>query len=153
MAIDNNLLPTNSFSVLIGGTKQYPRLNFFATSVTFPGISVSEVATSYRNKQGFVPSETLKYDPLEITFQCDEKMKVYDELFNWMKVNTSSHTYKTEDIVVSLLTSHNNFSRSIQCINAFPVSITGITFNAQADAIEFGTLTVSFRYDEFRFIQ
>ena len=152
MAIDNNLLPTNGFKVLIGGTGDYPKTNLFAVGLTFPGITNAEVASPYRNNEGYVPSETLVYEPLSMRFMCDEKMKIYDELFGWMKDNTTRTELKTADITINLLTSHNNISREVQCTNAFPTSISSVDFDAQAAEITFATFDISFRFDEFTFL-
>jgi len=152
MSVDNNLLPTNGFKVLIGGTQKYPKLNTFAVKLTLPSVNNAEVSTQYRNEPGFVPSESLTYDPLSITFLCDEKMKVYDELYDWMKNNTTSSTLQTDDIIINLLTSHNNVSRNVRCTNAFPIGIGSIEFDAQGSEVGFATFDISFRFDDFEFI-
>ena len=152
MSVDNNLLPTNGFKVLIGGTTAYPRLNTFAIGLTLPGISNADVSTSYRNEPGFTPSETLNYDALSMRFMCDEKMELYDELYGWMKANTRTTTHQTDDITINLLTSHNNITREIRCTDAFPTSIGSVDFDAQGADISFATFDVSFRFDEFIFL-
>jgi len=152
MAIDNNLLPSNGFKVLIGGSSEYPRLNLLAVGLTFPGIANAEVASPYRNREGYVPSETLVYEPLSMRFMCDEKMELYDELYGWMKANTRTNTLQTDDIIINLLTSHNNISREVRCTNAFPTSISGVDFDAQSAEITFATFDVSFRFDDFEFL-
>jgi hypothetical protein len=152
MSVDNNLLPTNGFKVLIGGTQEYPKLNTFAVRLSLPGVSNADVATPYKNQPGFTPSETLTYDPLSITFLCDEKMELYDELFDWMKTNTTTETLQTDDIIINLLTSHNNVSRKVRCTNAFPTGIGSIDFDAQSVEVGYATFDISFRFDEFEFI-
>jgi hypothetical protein len=152
MSVDNNLLPTNGFKVLIGGTKEYPKLNTFAVKVTLPAVNQAGVSTQYRNEPGFVPSESLDYDPLSITFLCDEKMGLYDELYDWMRTNSLSDTFQTDDIIINLLTSHNNVSRNVRCTNAFPTGIGSVEFNAQSSEVTYATFDISFRFDEFEFI-
>ena len=152
MSVDNNLLPTNGFKVLIGGTQEYPKLNTFAVKVTLPAVTNADVSTPYKNEPGFVPSETLTYEPLSISFLCDEKMKLYDELYDWMKTNTTTNTLQTDDIIINLLTSHNNVSRKVRCTNAFPTGIGSIELDAQGAEVGYATFDISFRFDEFEFI-
>lgn len=149
---DNNLLPSNAFKVLIGGSLEYPRLNLLAVGLTFPGISNAEVSSPYRNREGYVPSETLVYEPLSIRFMCDERLELYDELFGWMKANTRTNNHQVDDITINLLTSHNNISREVRCTDAFPTSISSVDFDAQSSEVTFATFDVSFRFDEFEFI-
>jgi hypothetical protein len=149
--IDKSLLPSNTFRVVIGGPGEYLDLNYFAVSVTLPGIQNDESPSSFRNKMGYVPSETLKYDTLSIRFACDEKMGVYQDLHDWMKTNTTSRDLKTSTIEIHLMTSHNNVSKRFICKSAFPTSIGSVEFNAQSEAMEYASLDVSFRYDEFSF--
>lgn len=152
MSVDNNLLPTNGFKVLIGGTQEYPKLNTFGVRLTLPSVTNTDLSTPYRSQPGFIPSESLTYEPLSITFLCDEKMELYDELYDWMKTNTNTDTLQTDDIIINLLTSHNNISRKVRCTNAFPTGIGSIEFDAQGVEVGYATFDISFRFDEFEFI-
>jgi hypothetical protein len=51
------------------------------------------------------------------------------------------------------MTSHNNINKQFQFKDAFPVSLSGVDFNAQATDVEYLQADVSFRYNEFVIIK
>jgi len=79
-------------------------------------------------------------------------MELYDELYDWMRTNSLSDTFQTDDIIINLLTSHNNVSRNVRCTNAFPTGIGAVEFDAQSAEVAYATFDISFRFDEFEFI-
>jgi hypothetical protein len=96
----------------------------------------------------------------------DENMNVYQEIYDWMR-RLVEEEYKSNtgrmyannaesigsfcDINVSVLTSHNNVSRTIKYVNALPTTLGDVQFAAtnQGDYI---TFPVSFRFDYFELI-
>ena len=116
-------------------------------------MSLAEVSSSFRNQQGFVSGDQVNFDSLEVTFSVDEDMNNYNEVFNWIKETADSDTQVTNDIILSILTSHNNLNRQIRFVNAIPVSLGGVEFTTQASDIEYLQSNVSFRYDYFELIR
>jgi len=55
------------------------------------------------------------------------------------------------DISVSVLTSHNNISRTIRYTNALPTSLGDVTFAATQDG-QYITFPASFRFDYFELV-
>ena len=56
------------------------------------------------------------------------------------------------DIVVSILSSHNNKTKQIKYIDCIPIALGDITFESTATGTEFVTFTISFRFSYFDLI-
>lgn len=149
--IDSNLLSLTGFKLNIHADN-FKHTQYFAVSASFPSVSLSEVTTGFRNKQGFVPGDKLTYDPLTVRVAIDERLESYREIFNWIYANTSSGTLIDHDITLHFLTNHNNISRSVRFANAFPTNIGGVEFNVQQTESEYAYVDVTFRYDYFEFM-
>ena len=83
----------------------------------------------------------------------DEDMKNYIEVFNWIQSNANENISAKHDIILSILSSHNNVNKQIRFVNALPVSLGGVDFTTQTTSIEYLQSTVSFRYDYFEIIK
>lgn len=148
---NKNLLSLTGFKLQISG-KEYENAEYFAVSASLPSISLPEIALSYRNKHGYLPGDKVEYDPINIRIAVDEGMYSYEDMFKWIKYNVTQQKLDVRDITLSVLTSHNNISRSIKMTNAFPTSLGQIEFNAQSTEVEYAYFDVTFRYDYFEFI-
>ena len=133
MSLTNNFnfLSPTGFKLSILSPK-FDNLEYFITTVSLPGMSLAEATASFRNQQGFVSGDQVNYDSLEVTFSVDEDMKNYIEVFNWIKETADSATQVNNDIILSILTSHNNTNRQIRFVRAIPVSLGGVEFTTQA---------------------
>jgi len=147
-----NLLALTGFKLTIGGTNEFKLSEFFAVSATFPNISLGEANASYRNRQGFVADDVLQYEPFTIRIAVDDELLVYNEMHNWMLHNTREEKLKTQELILHFMTGHNNVSKRVKFINAFPTSLSNIVFNAQSTSVEYAYVDVTFRYDRFQFI-
>ena len=78
-------------------------------------------------------------------------MKNYTEIFNWLKSNTEK--LERHDMILSVMSSHNNVNKQFQFKDAFPTSLSGVEFNAQASEVEYLQADVTFRYNEFTIIK
>lgn len=150
--IDSNLLALTGFKLSIH-TEDFKHTQYFAVSASFPAVSLPEVTTGFRNKQGFVPGDKLVYDPLTVRVAIDEKLESYREIFNWIHANTANDNLIIHDMTLHFLTNHNNISRSVRFANAFPTNISGLEFNVQQTESEYAFVDVTFRYDYFEFIE
>lgn len=150
--IDSNLLSLTGFKLSIHDSVDFKYTQYFAVSASFPSISLAEVSTPFRNQAGFVPGDKLAYDPLTVRVAIDERLESYQELLNWIRVNTTAEVLQTYDITLHFLTNHNNISRSVRFVRAFPTALTGIEFNVQSTDVEYAFIDVTFRYDYFDFL-
>ena len=149
--MNTNLLSLTGFKLAIESS-EFKNTEYFAVSASFPSISLPEVQTSFRNNQSFVPGDRLTYDPITIRVAIDENLNTYNEMFGWLFYNTTNNDLKTNDMSLSFITSHNNISRVIRLVNAFPTNMGGVEFNVQSSETEYAFVDVTFRYDYFEFV-
>jgi hypothetical protein len=147
-----NMLSPTGFRVTIE-SPTFSNLEYFINKCSLPTISLPEADAGFRNYQGFVAGDKVTYDSLDLTFIIDEDMKNYTEVFDWIKSNANENISAKYDIILSILTSHNNLNRQIRFVNAIPVSLGGVEFTTQASDIEYLQSNVSFRYDYFELIR
>ena len=66
------------------GIHQLPKVEFFVTAVTIPGISLGTAIMSTPYKDIPLPGEKLEYVNLTVEFLVDEYLENYISLHNWM---------------------------------------------------------------------
>ena len=147
-----NMLSPTGFRVTIESPK-FSNLEYFITTFSLPTVSLGETEAAYRNYQGFVAGDKVTYDAVDLTFMVDEDMNNYVEVFNWIQSNANENISAKHDIILSILSSHNNVNKQIRFVNALPVSLGGVDFTTQTTSIEYLQSTVSFRYDYFEIIK
>lgn len=165
-AIDN--IPTNknflsplNFKFIM---KRAPHVNFFIQKITIPSISVPPAVTS--NPFLAIPysGEHLDYDELQISFKVDEDLKNYMEIQNWLRGTgkQSFEQYKDlatnsrltgdslkSEISLTVLSSAKRPNYEIVFEDAFPISISGITFDASSEDISYLEADARFRYTKY----
>jgi hypothetical protein len=146
-----NLLSLTGFKLQFN-TDLFPLTERLAVAATFPSIGVSEVAINFSNKAGFVSSGFLEYGELSVRVAVDEKLGVYEELYNWLKRNSEGASLETYSLVLNFVTSHFNVSRSVRFNSVFASAISGVELNAQSTDVEYAYIDVTFKYDNFNFL-
>jgi hypothetical protein len=79
----------------------------------------------------------------------DESMKNYSEIYNWIQNNVTKKSITVSDMILTVLTSHNNINKQFQFLNAFPTTLSGVEFSTQTQDVEYLQADVTFRYDRF----
>lgn len=140
---NKNFLQPSGFSVLID-RQNYPNLQFFAKSISHPSVDLSPVEQPVRRARIPYAGDTVTFGALDITFLIDEDMETYIEMYNWMvRIVNENQRGQSEaiqdeaipteaDIVVNVLTSHNNTNRIIKYMNCVPTSVSGMELSADA---------------------
>lgn len=133
-----------------------PNTNWFMTSVNLPGISLGEINQPTPFMQTQVPGNDLVFDPLNITFQVDEDLQNWREIYDWMnglgfpneygeyKAQKAKQLYS--DASLSILNSDMNINYIITFTDLFPTSLSEILFDSASGDIETIKATVNFRY-------
>lgn len=157
-----NLFQPTGFKLIIN-RKNYPNLEFFAQTVTHPGATLNAAELPFSRISSLpMPGDTLTFGELSVTILLDEDFNAYTEMFNWMvrqvngKFTNAFGASQTEgglssftDITVVALTSHNNLNKKIRYVDAIPVSVGDINFEATNSGVDYITFPVSFRYSYF----
>jgi len=159
---DPTYLAPTGFKIALD-RKNYPNVQFFAQQVLHPAMDMTTTEIPYRRVGSIVtPGDTLSFGSVTMDVLMDENMNVYQEIYDWMrrlveqqhKANTGRMFSGEDDlssycdITVSVLTSHNNISRTIKYTNALPTSLGDITFAATQDG-QYITFPATFRFDYF----
>jgi hypothetical protein len=157
-----NLFQPTGFKLIID-RKNYPNLEFFAQTVSHPGATLGAAEVPFSRIQSLPqPGDTLSFSELSVTILLDEDFNSYTEMYNWMvrliqnKQKSAFEASQKEgalatytDITVVALTSHNNLNKKIRYVDAIPVSVGDINFEATNSGVEYITFPVNFRFSYF----
>ena len=161
MAVTNltsniNLLSPTGVKLTINREK-FANTEYFITSFTIPDITISPVETRFRNAISFESGEPRAFSDLSFRFAIDEDMKNYTEIYDWIEENSLNGVNKGQvarhDMILSVMSSHNNVNKQFQFKDAFPTSLGGVEFNSQSTDVEYLQADVTFRYNEFKIIK
>lgn len=151
-----------------------PKVKYFCTGVTLPGVNFSEAVHSTTLAiQSYLPGDSITFDPLTIKFIVDEDMKNYQEIYNWIiqlgpgydtddfkslvnskqtstgKFSNASFEDMYSDATLMVNTSSNNANVEFMFEDCFPTSLGSIEFSAQGDQ-EYATCDLTLRYTLFK---
>jgi len=148
----------------------FPISEYFCTEINVPGVSMAQVdrPTSLAN----VPmvGDSLAYENFTMTFIVDEELKNFQEIYDWM-VNMGfpyKHSqYKSkervdglerrgdrvlyDDLLITILSSKNNPVVRCKLFEAFPISLSGLTYTQTNPDVEYLTASVEFAYMYYEF--
>lgn len=163
-AIDNtpsnrNFLSPLNFRFTI---KKAPHVNFFIQKVNVPEINLpAPVATNPMVNIPY-PGDHIKYGDLSFTFKVDEDLQNYLEIHNWIKAlgkpidfegrreiqNKPSWTGDGiySDISVMILSSTKMSNYEVVYADAFPVFLSGLTFNTIDTDVNYVEASATFKY-------
>lgn len=157
-----NFFQQAGFKVTID-RKNYPNFEFFAQSVVHPSVNLNPAEPPTSRIQAVPqPGDALTFGEVSFTIILDEDFNAYEEIFNWMvrlvnQNQTNAYDARTQgtvpsvsDIKVTALTSHNNGNKTFKYIDAFPVFLGDINFEAQST--EYLTLPAQFRFSYFEIV-
>ena len=130
-------------------------VDFFCQSAGIPEISMSfaQVPTPYRNIP-IAGSGGVDFGDLQVRFIIDEDLVNYTSIHNWIrKFGLSDGRADEKDqysrALLHVLSSHNNTNHIVEFTNLFPVSLTGVPFDASITDIEYLTADVTFKYEKY----
>ena len=132
-------------------------VDFFCQSASIPDISmpIVEVDTPYR-KVPIAGSGGVQFGDLTLTFIIDEDLVNYTTIHNWIRkfglaekrlLPGESDEYSLANLFI--LSSHNNVNHIITFTNMFPVSLSGVPFDATIGDVEYLTANVTFKYETY----
>ena len=159
---------SSQFLVALGN---FPLVQYFCTAVTLPGVSVGRFDRSTSLANLPMVGDLMTFDDFTMTFMVDENLSNYQEIFNWM-VNIgapSDHSQfnKTgrvdgvgmpgdrnlySEIQISILSNKNNPVVRTTLHDAFPLSLSGLTYTTQETDATYLTADVTFAYSYYEFI-
>lgn len=130
-----------------------PELTYGTQSVTFPGISVGQIAVNHKNYKGYVPDNVVDYEDLTITFIVDENFKNYNFIYQRMLENKFAQHSEIatvfDELHVFRLGSNKQPISDVVFHMAFCTNLSSFEYNVGVtddDAIQ---CTATFKYQTF----
>ena len=144
-----------------------PKVDFLCNSANLPSVNLgfAEQATYLKNIP--VPGDKLQYDDLRISFMVDEDMENYLQIYQWItslgfpeSIGQYSELLANKTVITDPADPQNERSDgNIQILNSnllpsvlikfkdlFPVSLSGVPFNATAEDQQYFTAEATFKY-------
>ena len=150
--INRNFLSPLGFKLSL---ELFPGVDFFCQSASIPDISMpsATVPTRFRNIP-IAGSGGVEFGDLVVRFIVDEDLNNYKKIHDWIREYgvADDHAAGKDEYSIALLeilTSHNNVNRFVKFTNIFPVSLTGVPFDASNTDVEFMTADVVFKYERY----
>ncbi len=159
--LTNNINPLqpSGFKITID-SDEYPNLEFFAQSIQHPSVNGEGQEFNFRGGPVKTLPDKLSFSDLSVTILIDEDLNSYTEVLNWMLRNVDSNEVNATDtginsrcdITVSILTSHNNVNKQIKYVDAFPSSLSDLTFEPTSGDQTYITCSATFKYSYFEIL-
>lgn len=150
LTANRNLLSPTKFRLVINSTR-YANTEFFCVEAPLPGMTLPDVALGMGPGTAYVPGDKIEYSDITFRIMVDEELTNYREICNWIW-NNHSKGISYEDMILQIYSSSVNKTREVKFISCFPTTIGSVTFNTQANDVEYLSVDVTFRYDRFQFV-
>jgi|TARA_R110000851_G_scaffold230898_5_gene383700 hypothetical protein len=150
---DITFLAPTGFHLLIDNLK-FKNSQFLVQLASLPTISLPPANFSTPLRNLGLHGDKIEYAPFECTFLIDEGLINYKEIHDWIlaQVVEDDTKKKTKDMTLSILSSSNNVIKQIQFVDAFPIDLTSIPFDATATDVEYMTASVTFQYSYYKLL-
>lgn len=162
---DLNFLSPNGFLLNI---ERLPKVNFFAQTVNIPSITLPPLEQDTPLSLMKFPSDKLVFGEFNVTFNIDEQMNNWFEVFKWMRglgFPEQYEQYTTEnnrglpgiseqmrnysDATLIVLGANNVPVRTFTFKDCFPTALSGIEFSSKNTDVQYVTATVDLEYSYF----
>ena len=154
LTTNKNYLSPTGFHLKINSLR-FPNLEYFATTITLPQITLEEQALPYKTVDYAAPGPRLTFSDLSITAQITEDFDNYLETYNWMHDIAKAKGKEVEDLkedaTLLVFTSHNNVNKTIRFKDIFPTAIGALEFTSTAQEVNYLSTEINFSYTNFEF--
>lgn len=133
---------------------KFPNVQYTLQTVLLPDVSINAASLQTPHRRLGLAGEKVEYGTIDVSFLIDEDMLNYQEIYDWMIGSATQaddkDTKKERDITLSILSSHNNVTREIQFINAFPIALSSLPFDVTVTDVQYLTAVASFEFAYFK---
>lgn len=136
---------------------KFKGVDFFCQAANIPDINmpVTEVPTRFRSLP-IVPGGGVTFGDFLVRFIIDEDLVNYRSIQDWIRSNgndgdasvPSEPEYSLGNLMIT--TSHYNPAFSVNFEGLFPISLTGVQFDASLSDQEYLTADVVFKYHSYK---
>ena len=167
-------VPTNISTLNPNGflfaIQKYPELTYFLQEAPLPGISLGTALQSSSVHDIKLPGDTMDFDDITLSFMVDELMENYIAIHNWIvglgfpeghasftkfiadTKNENSYSVASKsvsDCHLTILNSDNHPSRKFTFVDAFPTSLSALTFQSTNTDVNYVVATVTLSYSYY----
>jgi len=138
--------------------EKFEGVDFFCQTANIPDVSMptTEVASPFRNLP-IVPGGGVTFGDFSVRFIVDEDLVNYNSIYKWIRDNGNAdqmqRTTEKSDIYtngqLNIVTSQYNPAFVIDYRDIFPVSLSGLQFDATMTDVEYITAEVTFKHQQF----
>lgn len=150
--LNQNNLSTVNFKL---NFKRLPNVEYRVQSVAIPGMEMGSVDRPSPFVRIPYPGN-LTYGDLSVTFLVGESLADYLEIFNWMvlmghpdELPQYDHEKIFSDCNVVILNSSRTSEVSVRFTDAFPISLSPLTFDSTLTDVQYATATATFKFGRF----
>ena len=169
IVLPSNITPLNPNGFRFNITK-FPEVDFFIQDVSLPGMNLGTAVQASSVHDLKIPGETLDFDPLQISFLVDSNMDNYIAVHDWMvglgfpvdnsmftkllsdPKNASFYSVSSKtmsDCTLQILNANNLPIRSFTFVDAFPTSLSGVSFTSTNTDVRYLTATLTLEYSYY----
>ena len=138
--------------------EKFEGVDFFCQTANIPDVSMptTEVSSPFRNLP-IIPSGGVTFGDFSVRFIVDEDLVNYNSIHAWMRDNgnadqmarTTAETDIYTDGQLHIVTSAYNPAFIVEFRDIFPVSLSGLQFDATMTDVEYITAEVTFKHQQF----
>jgi hypothetical protein len=138
--------------------ERFAGVDFFCQTANIPDVTMptTEVASQFRNLP-IIPGGGVSFGDFSLRFIVDEDLKNYNSIYSWIRDNGNADQMIRQtaegDIYthgqLHIVTSQYNPAFIVDFKNIFPVSLSGLQFDATITDVEYITAEVTFKHQEF----
>ena len=142
-----------------------PNLDYFVQKINLPGVSSMNAVRPTAFTDIPYSGVKLNWNPLFVTFKCDEELANWQEIFNWITAINDAKSFEpyeklnenpsytglnvTSELTLIVHDNERNPNYNVFFHTAFPISLTDVTFDATQTDINYLTASVTFRYSTY----
>ena len=138
--------------------EKFEGVDFFCQTANVPDVSMptTEVASPFRNLP-IIPGGGVTFGDFSVRFIVDEDLVNYNAVHTWIRdvgnADQMARTTPEADILTNgqlhIVTSQDNPAFIVEFRDIFPVSLSGLQFDATMTDVEYITAEVVFKHQQF----
>jgi hypothetical protein len=158
--INSNLLETTKFIFV---PSNMTNLAFFSQSILLPSVSLNEVPVETPYSTTYRAGDKLMYEPITITMLIDEDLRVWEDVYNWMKglgyPNSGIEHQQQEakglyhDMHLIVLKNSYETNMVFKFEYCFPTFLAPVQMTSSGSPEDILTADITLRYDTFKIVR
>ena len=138
--------------------EKFEGVDFFCQTANIPDVQMptTEVASPFRGLP-IIPGGGVTFGDFSVRFIVDEDLVNYNAVHKWIRdvgnADQMARTTSEKDILTNgqlhIVTSQYNPAFIVEFLDIFPVSLSGLQFDATITDVEYITAEVTFKHQQF----